>query len=308
MTGESSPAVNLTVPRRPVRTFVRDGREVYADTGRAVDEPLGSHLVLWIVEDADAWADHIIRESEAELQRWPKAQRYIGEHRLQEARESAARIRAAGPERSWRSVHHDPARAEAGAAELRRSHPNPGVRYEVVPLTGAAACPTCHQPLIEADGQWRHHRLRYAADCQPESPRTPLTTGDEWDGEWEPGEIGEGQPAATTAAGSPSGEVTTIDAHRAFLAQVAGHLNEVAGNIEQAQIQAGQRRVPQVVLDAGAQVQEAVEVAAARAGAALVALNSVLAAAEEAVKALDRATRADYLRGEAATGLGVSGR
>jgi len=103
---------------------------------------------------------------------------------------------------------------------------------------------------------------------------------------------------APTTTATPSGEVTNIDAHRSFLAQVGSHLAEVVSSIEQAQAHADAQQVPQAVLDAGAQVQEAVQAAAAQAYAAVATLNEELAAAEQAMKALDRATSSEYLRGE----------
>jgi hypothetical protein len=156
---------SLVAPRRAVRTYELHGDEVYADTGRRVTERLGSHVVLWIVEDAAAWAAAIEAEADAEAARWPKSQRALAKNRRAERYAGAADVRDRGAERSWYAHFHDVESAEACAASLRRSHPNPGVRYEVVEITAAAACPDCHQPTIEADGQWRHHSLRFPADC-----------------------------------------------------------------------------------------------------------------------------------------------
>lgn len=164
-----------TAARRPARTYRRDGREYYADTGRPVDENLGTHILLWIVDDAEAWARAIEADGDAEPARWSKNQRYIGEYRRTQQYESAAQIRTQGPRRSWYSHYPDADRAEAAATDLRRSHPNPGVRYEVAPITAMGACPACHQPIVEADGQRRHHAGRYPADCaavpEPEPER-----------------------------------------------------------------------------------------------------------------------------------------
>jgi hypothetical protein len=77
--------MTLTAERRPVRTFDRDGRKVYADTGRSVDERLGSHVTLWIVEDPEAWATAIEAEGDAELAKWPKRQRDLAEYRRGQA-------------------------------------------------------------------------------------------------------------------------------------------------------------------------------------------------------------------------------
>jgi hypothetical protein len=48
---------SMTVHPQPwPATCVLDGAAVFRRTGRRVDENLGSHVVLWIVEDAAAWA------------------------------------------------------------------------------------------------------------------------------------------------------------------------------------------------------------------------------------------------------------
>lgn len=170
-------------PRRNVCTYMRDGREVYTDTGRPVDERLGTHASLWIVEDPQAWATAIEVDGDAEPDRWPRKSRYIGEQRRQQAYESAAQIRAAGARRNVHAVYHDGASAHAHVAEMRRAHPNPGVRYEVVPITGAGACETCQCPTIQVDGRWVHHTGRYPVECTrpPEREPEPLRV----DGEFE---------------------------------------------------------------------------------------------------------------------------
>jgi len=56
--------------------------------------------------------------------------------------------------------------------------------------------------------------------------------------------------AAPAATATPSGEVTTIGAHRAFLAEVSSHLAEVVSRVEQAQARADAQQVPQAVLGA----------------------------------------------------------
>ncbi|WP_157129035.1 hypothetical protein [Nocardia amamiensis] len=152
-------------PRREVRTLHRAGCEVYADTGRPVEERLGSHVVLWIVDDADAWASAIEAEGDAELDRWPKKDRRLAERRRSQRYEAATRIRAQGARRSWYSHFHSAADAEACAVDLRVAHCNPGVRYEVAAITGASSCPNCHQPMIQADGQWRHHLGNNSVEC-----------------------------------------------------------------------------------------------------------------------------------------------
>jgi len=164
---------SLVAPRRDTQTYVLRGRECYADTGRPVDERLGSHILLWIVEQPEAWARAIEFEGEAELDRWPKRQRGMAELRRDQAYQAAAQIRVEGVRRRWQSHFHDGAQAEAYAAGLRRDHPNPGVRYEVVPITVAGACRSCHQPTIRADGDWRHHAGRFPAECSIEPERDP---------------------------------------------------------------------------------------------------------------------------------------
>ncbi|WP_052616066.1 hypothetical protein [Mycobacteroides abscessus] len=167
---------------------MRDGREVYADTGRPVDERLGSHVVLWIVEDPEAWASAIEAEGDQVLAAWVKSGRKWrdhGEDQRSQRYKSAARVRADGPQRLFRSHFHRYENASASAAELRRSHPNPGVRYEVAEITGAKACPNCHTPMIEADQQWRHHLAGFPIDCHWGRPQQPVEEEPESvDGEW----------------------------------------------------------------------------------------------------------------------------
>lgn len=162
--GSTAPG-STVAPRRSARTYNRDGREHYADTGRPVDERLGSHVVLWIVDDAQAWAAAIEARADAELAGCFKRDRGLGEQRRSQAYESAARIREEGQRRTVYMHCHDAESAEACATDLRRSHPNPGVRYEVAAIVEARACPDCHQPSILAAGQWWHHSGRYPATC-----------------------------------------------------------------------------------------------------------------------------------------------
>lgn len=158
-------ATATTAPRRPTRTYWWDGRETYVDTGRPVDETLGSHVVLWIVDDPQAWAAAVEAEGDVELTRWPKKDRALAEEWRAEHYQSAAQIRERGPHRSVRTHYHDGEQAAVSVADLYRSHPNPGVRYEAAEITGYSACPDCHQPTIEAGGQWWHHLGRYPAEC-----------------------------------------------------------------------------------------------------------------------------------------------
>lgn len=162
-----------TAPRRPVRTYQRNGREMYADTHRPVDERLGTHVLLWVVDDPQAWAAAVEAEGDARAKAWPRKNRHIGEYRRAQAYESAARIRETGPKRSWHAHYHDAASAAAAAASLYRAGPNPGVRYEVAEITGYGACEHCQQPVVHADGQWRHHAGRYPADCGDPPPHNP---------------------------------------------------------------------------------------------------------------------------------------
>jgi hypothetical protein len=157
MSAATMPTESLTAPRRDTRTYQSDRGECYADTGRRVDEPLGTHVVLWIVDDPEAWAAFVEAEGDREKAAWGKRKAYIGEPRRQRAYESAAQIRAEGHRRDWYDIDHTAERAEQCAAGLRTGQPNPGVRYEVAPVTAVGACPTCHTPTVQADGVWRHH-------------------------------------------------------------------------------------------------------------------------------------------------------
>ena len=168
---------SLIVPRRiDSRTYVMDGRERYADTGRNIDERLGTHIVLWIVDDAEAWAAAVEADGDAEPARWAKSQRCIGEARREQAYESARKIRKDGEHRRIYSVYHDQGGADACVASLSRSHPNPGVRYLVAAIDQVDACPNphCRQPRIHADGTWWHHLGRYPIECSaPPPPAEP---------------------------------------------------------------------------------------------------------------------------------------
>lgn len=180
-----SAAVTLTAPRRPVDTYTHNGRETYADTGRPVDERLGTHVVLWIVDDPEVWAAAIEAAADAELANARKADRSLAEYRRHEDYESAARIRAEGPNTTVRAHYHDAALAEASVADLYRAHPNPGVRYEVAEITDVGACPDCHQPRIFADGQWWHHTGRYPAECAMPPEHNDDEAPERQPGEWE---------------------------------------------------------------------------------------------------------------------------
>ncbi|MBO0877305.1 MAG: hypothetical protein J2P19_28335 [Pseudonocardia sp.] len=176
---------DLAAPRRPVRTYERDGREVYADTGRPVNERLGSHVVLWIVDDPEAWAAAIEADADAEVARWSKSKRNreLAELRRSQHYESAAQIRAEGDHRKIYGHYHDLASAESSANSLRRSHPNPGVRYATAEIDELGACPDCHQPRIFVDGQWWHHSLRYPVECTAR-PEPVEDEPEHVEGEW----------------------------------------------------------------------------------------------------------------------------
>jgi hypothetical protein len=181
----------LAAPRRSAKTYTdRRGREVYADTGRPVDEQFGTHVVLWIVDDPELWAKAIEAEGDAEPGKWPKSQRHIGEQRRLERHESAAQVRANGPRRNVNAVYFGAATAAAVVADLYRAHPNPGVRYEVAEITDVAACPDCHQPTIHADGQWWHHTGRFPVECSPRPEPEPEPKRARQAGEWEIGTRG----------------------------------------------------------------------------------------------------------------------
>jgi hypothetical protein len=166
MTGQD--VVVGRAPRRDTRTYLSThrGEEVYSDTGRPVDEWLGTHVVLWIVEDPEAWAAAVEAEGDAEPALWPKKRRHIGEARRLQRYEDAAQIRAKGARRDWDTVGSE-TQAAATVAGLRRAHPNPGVRYEMVPIETWSACPDpeCATPTVFADGHWAHHIGRYPAEC-----------------------------------------------------------------------------------------------------------------------------------------------
>ena len=152
-----------------------------ADASTLANDLLHTHVLLWIVEDAEAWARAVEADGDAEPGRWPTRQRHIGEHRRAERHASAEQIRAEGPRRSWYALFHDADSATAVVADLYRSHPNPGVRYEIAPITAQGACPTCQQPTIEADGQWRHHLGGFPVDCLV----SPDSESERADGEFE---------------------------------------------------------------------------------------------------------------------------
>lgn len=162
----------LTAPRRDTRTYVMDGRERYADTGRPVDEQFGGHVVLRIVEDPEAFAAAVEAEGDAEPAKWPRSSRYIGEHRREQAYESARQIRQRGAYRSVYDDYRAAADAEQSLASLRHHHGLPGVRWELAVVERMDTCPTehCHCPRFLADGTWWHNTGNYPAECAPPPP------------------------------------------------------------------------------------------------------------------------------------------
>lgn len=187
MTAPTMPWSALRLPRRDTRTYITmDGRERYADTGRDVDEPYPTHIVIWDVYDPEAWARAVEAEGDAEAAAWRKSSRkYMAEPRRARAYQSAAQIRAEGRRRTWSvSGDYGRERAEAHAAGLRQGQPNPGVRYEAVEVTAIEHCPTCNWPRLFADGVWRHDGGRYPAECVLPEPE-PDPEPERADGEFE---------------------------------------------------------------------------------------------------------------------------
>lgn len=105
-----------------------------------------------IIDDPEAWARTIEAEGDAELTRWPGYNEDIAKRRRDARYRNAARIRAAGPHRSWYAHYHSAEEAQAAAKRLR-SRPEPGLRHEVAEITNAAICPHCQRPVIQADGR-----------------------------------------------------------------------------------------------------------------------------------------------------------
>jgi hypothetical protein len=173
---------SMTVHPEPwPATYMHNGAEVFRATGRRADEDLGSWVVLWIVDNAQAWADAIEAEVTREIHSAPKNHRYAT-YMQQQRLDGAARIREEGPRRTVRSVEYDQARADAHVADLYRAYPNPGVRYEAAPITATAGCTTCFCPMIQAGYRWWHHTGGYPAECPgPREARSlPLEPG-EWE-------------------------------------------------------------------------------------------------------------------------------
>jgi len=166
-------------------THADNGRTVFRATGRPVDEDLGSHVVLRIVDDPEAWAGAIENEIRSEIAGAPKNRRFAT-YMQQQRLDDAARLRASAPGRSVDSVHRDENGACRRAAGLRECCQRPGVRYETAAVTATAACTTCCYPMICADGRWWHHTGGYPDACPGVRERDlPLEPG-----EWEISDIG----------------------------------------------------------------------------------------------------------------------
>jgi hypothetical protein len=83
-------------------TYELDGRERFRATGRDTAENLGSWVVLWVVYNADAWADAIEADVTKEIARAPKNRRaatYMQQQRLDSAERLRADPETEGPRR-----------------------------------------------------------------------------------------------------------------------------------------------------------------------------------------------------------------
>jgi hypothetical protein len=170
--------MTLSAPRRQAQTYIRDGQERYVDTDLIVGDPLGTHVVIRVIDDPEAWARAIEAEGDAELTRWPWNNEDIAKRRRDARYRNAARIRAAGPRRSWYAHYHSVGDAQAAAQRLR-ARPKPGVRHEVAEIANAAICPHCQRPVIQADGTWGHHTAAgYPAGCVSPLKQEPVSTPD----------------------------------------------------------------------------------------------------------------------------------
>jgi hypothetical protein len=197
----------MLAPRRSVRTYELHGQERYRDTGRPVDEELGSHVVLWIVDDPEAWARAVEAEGDAQVGLWPKSRLALALYRRNEKYRSAAQIREEGAGRRIYGHYLTAEAAEGCRRDLERSHPNPGVRYEVAAITQAGACGTCHQPTIVAAGETWHHLGRYPIECSgPSDGETDEDVEPEPPGRWEPGTQVK-WPSPVRPVGSSDGQV-----------------------------------------------------------------------------------------------------
>ena len=195
------------------------GRRTIRRTGRAIDEHLGSHALIQVITDADLYAASIEADALDRVGLFDRRRRGVPAQRkfayrcginspradardtaiaaaaalarddighLERRRlECAARVRAAGPARTVRSVEWDEAHARHALAASQTS--TPGLRHEIAPVTAYAACRTCYCPMIEADGRWWHHTGNFPAECPGPRKRRSLPTEP---GDWEFGPIG----------------------------------------------------------------------------------------------------------------------
>jgi hypothetical protein len=158
----ADPWITISPEPRPA-TYTDDrGRECSRATGLPMDGYLARWVVLQTIEDADAFADWIVRDVQADIAAAGKlraSREYLGQFRIRDAEQ----IRAAGPRASCDGdYYHDDAQAQAETRAkglTRLGHP--GVRYEAAPVTGYASCRTCLRPVLEAAGQWWHRN----GDC-----------------------------------------------------------------------------------------------------------------------------------------------
>lgn len=146
--------IEPTVAARGV--FWRDRMLTYRDTGRPVDEPMPTHVIIHVITDRAAYADHL------EVQAATRNPSF---------RDDLLRIAAdvrdgTRPTRQpYVEYFSDLAAAEQYVDNLRRHHGNPGRAYEVVAVAGTGSCEYCHQPVLLIDGTWRHHTCRFPIDC-----------------------------------------------------------------------------------------------------------------------------------------------
>lgn len=173
-----------------------DDRLHYCDTGRIVDEPMPTHVIIHVITDRAAYAKHLRAEAERENPRFR-------DDLLQLAAEVTDGTRAARAPyvESFFNLEY----AEQYAADLRRYHGYPGKAYEVVPVATTSACRHCHQPALLIDGTWRHNLGRFEIDCNTTLDGAPHTCAP-LDG---PGPDGQGQDGNPDPDPSPDPATAT---------------------------------------------------------------------------------------------------
>lgn len=169
------------------RTPTIDGREIFSgdwsgneqrlffrDTGRAVDEPLPTHVIMHVITDRDAYA---ARRREQAVQQ---------PHFRDEMLRLAAEITDGTiPARRLYDEHfRSLAEAERHTRFLRLNVDLPGLVHEVVAVADTSACQTCHHPVLLIEGAWRHFLNRFPIDCPGDLPgtATPADNGPGPDG------------------------------------------------------------------------------------------------------------------------------